>query len=410
MSDPNKPPRHPALRHRDFNLLAFGRLAGSCGGQMLAVALGWQVYDITHDPFALGMVGLCQFLPAPLLMLHAGQWADKFDRARLSGATYTVVTLCGLALFLLSLLGNQEVWPIYLIATLLGVGRIIGAPASKALLPNLIPAAAFSNAISISSMMFQIATIAGPALGGIAYIFGAPVVYGIATGLIALSTVMNFMIRTRSKGEPQPQSWKNLMAGLHYVLARPILIGSISLDLFAVLFGGIVALLPIYARDILHTGPEGLGMLRAAPAAGAAIMALGLAHFPLRSRVGLWLFGGVGVFGIATIFFGLSESFLLSLTLLIILGAADMISVYVRSHLMQLETPDALRGRVAAVNMLFITSSNELGEFESGVTASWLGVVPATVAGGILTLGVGLLCAWRIPALWKIDKLHIVEK
>jgi MFS family permease len=400
---------HPALQHRDFNLLALGRLCGTFGSQMLSVAVGWQVYDITHDPFALGMVGLCQFLPALFLVLHAGHFADQLDRARLAAITYMVHSSCGLALFLLSWHGNHEVWPIYSLAVMLGVARITGAPASKALLPNLIPAEAFSNAVSLSTLAFQIATIGGPALGGIAYAFGAPTVYGIATLMMGLATLSTALIRTRSQGEKKPLNWDNLIAGAHFIRQHPIVLGAISLDLFAVLFGGVIALLPIYAKDILHVGPAGLGILRAAPAAGAAIMAVVLAYIPLKRRVGHWLFGSVILFGLTVICFGLSGNFFLSLGLLLTMGASDMISVYVRSHLVQMQTPDEVRGRVSAVNMLFITTSNELGEFESGVTASWFGTIPATILGGVLTLAVAGLCAWRIPALRRVDQLKVAE-
>jgi MFS family permease len=397
--------RHPALAYRDFTLMLFSRLCGTVGAQMLSVAIGWQVYDLTGDPFTLGMVGLCQFLPALLLVLHAGQFADMLDRARLNAASYVLVTLCATTLCLVSLTDAPQVWWFYALSVIIGMARIIGAPATKALLPNLVPAAAFSNAISLSSLGFQIGTISGPALGGAAYSFGAPVVYGIAAALMGMAALTGLMISTRSKGVKQPLNWPNLIAGVHYIRAHPMLLGVISLDLFAVLFGGAVALLPIYAKDILQTGPLGLGFLRAAPAGGAAIMAIALAYFPLQRRVGRWMFGAVAVFGLTTIAFGLSTSFPLSLALLLVLGAADMISVFVRSHLVQLATPDHLRGRVASVNMLFITTSNELGEFESGLTASWFGVVPATILGGLLTLGVVGVCIWRVPSLYQVDTL-----
>ncbi len=374
---------------------------------MLTVAIGWQVYDLTRDPFALGMVGLCQFLPALFFALHAGQLADWLDRARLITATYALVMVVSLGLLLLAVQNNKEVWPIFALAVLLGVARITGAPAAKALLPNVVPPHAFSNAVALSALSFQVATIGGPALGGVAYAFGAPVVYGLATLMLVIATACSLLIRTRSKGERQPASWENLIAGVRFIRARPVLLGAISLDLFAVLFGGVVALLPIYAAEILHVGPAGLGMLRAAPAVGAALMAAWLAQYPLRRRVGHWLFGGVSIFGLCIVLFALSENFFLSLGLLIVMGAGDMISVYVRSHLVQAETPDQLRGRVSAVNMLFITTSNELGEFESGVTAAWFGTVPATILGGVLTLGVAAFCAWRIPQLRKIDKLEV---
>ncbi len=404
------PPRrkYPALQSRDFVLLLLGRLCGTTGLQMLVVGIGWHVYDLTRDPFALGMVGLCQFLPSLLLVLHAGQLADQVDRRKLLAGAFLLATGCAAALWGLAGFDNHQIWPIYLVAAFLGMVRIIGAPAAQALLPNLVPAGAFGNALALSATAYQIATIGGPALGGFIYQFGAPVVYGCATLLLALATGCNLLIRTRSKGSKSPRNWTNLVAGVHFILARPIMLGAISLDLFAVLLGGVVALLPIFARDILHVGPQGLGLLRAAPAFGAAVMAFALARHPLGRHVGFWLFFSVAVFGMTTIGFGLSTSFPLSLILLVILGASDMISVYVRSHLAQMQTPDDMRGRVASVNMLFITASNELGEFESGVTASWFGAVGATVLGGVLTLAVVALCAWRIPALRRIDRLEDV--
>lgn len=395
-----------ALRYRDFNLHMCGRLLGNAGALVLSVGIGWQVYDLTHDPFALGMVGLCQFLPCLLLVLHAGHLADRLDRARLLAATYLLSALCGAAMLFLTLEGNREVWPIYLLSVVLGVVRITGSPTSKALVPALVPAGSFSSAISYSAMAFQIATIGGPALGGIAYMFGAAAVYQLATLCLLLATLLNIMIRTRNSGGKRPADRENMLAGLKFIMARPIMLGAISLDLFAVLFGGVVALLPVYARDILHVGPQGLGFLRGAPALGAAFMALALARIPIRRGVGVKLFISVAIFGVATIGFGLSENFYLSFGLLAILGAADMISVYVRTHLTQLQTPDSMRGRVASVSMLFVTASNELGEFESGVTASWFGTVPATIMGGVLTMAVVALCAWRIPALRRIDRFE----
>ncbi len=397
------------MQSRDFIFLLMGRVCGTTGLQMLVVGIGWQVYDLTLDPFALGMVGLCQFLPSLMLTLHAGQLADQTDRGRLLAGAFFLATGCAVALWGLASIDHQQIWPIYLVAVFLGLVRIIGAPAAIALLPNLVPAHAFSNALALSATAYQVATIGGPALGGALYQFGAPVVYGCATMLLALAGVCNLLIRARSKGKKRPLDWENLVAGVHFILARPIMLGAISLDLFAVLLGGVVALLPIFARDILHVGPQGLGLLRAAPAFGAALMAFAMARHPPERHVGAWLFISVAIFGMAIIGFGLSSSFPLSLLLLVILGASDMVSVYVRSHLAQMQTPDDMRGRVASVNMLFITASNELGEFESGVTASWFGAVGATILGGVLTLVVVAVCVWRIPELRRIDRLEDVK-
>lgn len=407
--DKQKPGALSALRYRDFNLHMAGRLFGNAGAQILSVGIGWQVYDLTHDPFALGMVGLCQFLPCLLLVFHAGHLADRADRARLLAGTYFLSALCGAVLLQLTWGNNAETWPIYVVSVILGIVRITGSPTSKALVLALVPPEASSSAIAYSAASFQIATIGGPALGGLAYIFGAAAVYWTAVFFLVLAGLFNILIRTRNSGGKRPLDLENMLAGLRFIIARPVMLGAISLDLFAVLFGGIVALLPIYAKDILHVGATGLGFLRGAPALGAAFMALLLARLPIRHGVGRKLFVSVAIFGLATIGFGLSQSFVLSFMLLVVLGAADMISVYVRTHLTQLQTPDAMRGRVASVSMLFVTASNELGEFESGVTASWFGTVPATILGGVMTLAVAALCAWRIPALRKIDRFEDAE-
>lgn len=398
-----------ALRYRDFNLLAGGRFCGTTGSQMLAVGVGWQVYDLTHDPFALGMVGLCQFLPGLLLVLPVGHLADRLDRSRLGALSFLLAALSGAGLLALTLQGNQAVWPIYAIGVLLGVARVCGATASKALLPNLIPAVAYGSAVALSTMAFQIAVIGGPAVGGLLYFHGAAAVYGGAALALLTAAVLLSRIRARPVSGAPPLDWDQLLAGIRFIWARPVLLGALTLDLFAVLFGGVIALLPVYARDILRVGPGGLGLLRGAPAVGAALMALWLARHPIRRRAGRHLLLCVGLFGGATIAFGFSRDFPLSLLLLGVLGAADMVSIYIRTHLTQLHTPDHLRGRVEAVNLIFITGSNELGEFESGVTASWFGTVPATMLGGVLTLAVVAVCAWRIPTLRRLDRLETME-
>lgn len=400
------PARSPSPFHiRDFNLLYLGRFFGNIGVQMLSAALGWQIYAITHDPFAIGMIGLCQFVPSILLALFSGEVADQFDRKHILATTHALCAMCGALLLLSNFYGFISPIFMYVVAVGLGVARIFGGPASNALLPNVVPDDLFSKAVAINSTAFQFATIFGPTLAGFTFIAGASAVYGIATITLAAAGISAFSIKTRSKGIKRTMNVKTMLAGIHFIKERPVLFGAITLDLFAVFFGGVVALLPVYAKDILHAGAQEFGFLRSAPAVGAALMSIVLSWKPLTHKAGLWLFGSVMVFALATIVFGVSTNLLLSLAMLLLLGAADMISVFVRNHLMQKNTPDDMRGRVASVSMLFITTSNELGDFESGVMASWFGAVPAVVIGGVLSLCVVGLVAWRIPSLYKMDRL-----
>jgi MFS family permease len=391
---------------RDFNLHYISRLCVTLGVQMFAVAIGWHVYELTGDPFSIGLVGLFQFIPSLLLVLHAGHLADVFDRARILTAT-SILAACASGLLLLATLFSFESsWVIYAAAAMLGAVRILSAPAAKAILSNIVPEESFGKAIAVSASAFQIATIMGPVLAGAAIALGMGAVYGCSMLLLVISAIANANIRTRTHRERRAATLEDLLAGAKFIFKRPILLGAISLDLFAVLFGGIVALLPVFAKDILHVGGEGLGFLRSAPAVGAAIMSVVLARVGLKRHAGPWMLLSVVVFGFCTIAFGLSTDFTLSLLLLVLLGAADMVSVYVRTHLAQANTPDDMRGRVASVSMFFITASNELGDFESGLMASWLGTSPAVVVGGFLSLAVAGLIAWKIPSLRKLDRLE----
>ena len=395
-----------AFRHRDFTLYFTSRFASGLAIQMQNVAVGWLVYDLTGDPLALGLVGLAGFLPAICLALVTGHVADRFDRRSVLMVCYAVATLTGIGLFLHELLGSTAVWPIYLLTLAYGTARAFANPAGQALLPTLVPPVDFRNAVAWNSSGWQTATIAGPALGGILYALGGMVVFGAAAATYALTALLVALIRPRgaSAGREKP-SWASLVAGILFIRSRPAILGAISLDLFAVLLGGATALLPIYARDILLVGPLGLGVLRSMPAVGAVLMALLLAQRPLERHSGRRMLLAVAVFGIATIVFGLSSNLYLSLACLFVLGAADMISVYVRQTLVQLETPDAMRGRVAAVNAVFIGASNELGEFESGVVAALVGPVAAVVLGGVGTIAVAALWARCFPALRDRDRL-----
>ncbi|MBI3418629.1 MAG: MFS transporter [Proteobacteria bacterium] len=401
---PTSPWQYP-----DFRLLAFSRAFGTLGIQMLAVAIGWQVYDLTHSAFAIGFVGFCQFAPSVLLVLHAGHLADQLDRGRILGLAHLLAGVAAAVLMAATFFSAVSPYLIYAMAVLLGVMRIFGAPAGQALLPNIVPKEVFSSGVALNSMAFQLATILGPALAGGMFFFGTVAVYAAALLMLAIGGISALLIRTRTRGEKRPMNTENLWAGMKFIFARPIMLGAISLDLFAVLFGGVVALLPIYARDILHIGPQGLGLLRSAPAMGAALMSLYLSRYAIKNRAGFWLLASVVVFGVATILFGFSMNPLFAMGMLLILGGADMVSVYVRSHLMQLHTPDAMRGRVASVNMLFITTSNELGDFESGLMAGWLGTVPAVVFGGVMALVITALVAWRVPRLRKLKSLARIE-
>lgn len=374
---------------------------------MQNVGVGWLVYDITRDPLALGLVGLFAFLPAIGLALFTGHVADRFDRRTVMLVCYSGTTLTACGLLLCAWAAIAVAWPIYLLVLLFGATRAFANPAGQALVPNLVPPGELGSAVALNSSVWQIATITGPALGGLLYALGSSVVFAAVAIGFALAVTLLSAIRTRrSPAAPrEPASWATLIAGIGFIRSRPAILGAISLDLFAVLLGGATALLPIYARDILHTGPWGLGLLRSAPAVGALLMALVLAHRPLRRRSGPRMFQAVVLFGLATIGFGLSTSLPASLLCLTVLGAADMVSVYIRQTLVQIDTPDAMRGRVAAVNTVFIGASNELGEFESGVLAALTGAVAAVVIGGLGTVAVAALW-WRwFPELRRRDAL-----
>ncbi len=394
------------MTHRDFRRYLAGRLAGAFGAQMLIVALGFQVYELTHNPLDLGLIGLSQFLPFVVLVLPAGQVADRWDRRRIMAACYALLTLCALLLLALTLIGLTAAWPIFAVMTIFGVARAFSMPTGQALLPNLVPTEHFGNAIAVTSSTGQIAVIAGPAIGGLLYIAGPEFVYATVAVMIGLGTVLLLGVQGGGRTERvrEPVTMRTVLSGVNFVRSRRVVLGSISLDLFAVLFGGATALLPVYAADILHVGSVGLGILRAAPAVGAAVCAGVLTARPVTRHVGAWMFGGVAVFGLSTLVFGISTSFPLTLGALVVLGAADQVSVYVRHLLVQLTTPDVIRGRVSAVNAVFIGASNELGEFESGVTAAWWTTVPAVVVGGVAVMAVAGIWSWLFPSLRTLDR------
>jgi MFS family permease len=395
-----------AFRHRDFALYCVARLLSATAVQMQTVAIGWLVYDRTSSPLALGLVGLAAFLPAIGLALFTGHVADRFDRRLVLLGCYalTVAASCGLFLWLVG--GGQAIWPVFALTVLFGATRAFANPAGQALVPNLVPLEHLGNAIAWNSSAWQTATIAGPALGGLLYVFGATLVFGVAAALFSVTFILIACIRHRRAGGVGGRaSWETLIAGIRFIRQNRAILGAISLDLFAVLLGGATALLPIYARDILVVGPAGLGLLRSMPAIGAACTALFLAWRPLERRTGRRMFQSVAIFGLATIGFGLSRDLVLSLLMLFVMGAADMVSVFIRQTLVQIDTPDAMRGRVSAVNSVFIGASNELGEFESGALAWMIGTVPAVVAGGLGTLVVVALWARWFPDLRDRDRL-----
>jgi MFS family permease len=397
--------------------------------EMQSVAVGWQVYEITKRPLDLGYVGLAQFLPGFVLFLFAGHAADLFDRRKLLMGCYAGFGLCSALLLAISWRAPHSVHGIYVVLVLLGVFRSFNFPVSRAILPQLVPEEHFSNAVAWNASTFQIATIAGPAIGGIVYALfrGPEAVYATAVTVSIVSSILTLSIHPlhtspakelsdRESGQvsdqvskKEPISLRTVFAGFRFIWEKKLILGSTSLDMFAVLLGGAVALLPVYARTILHTGPWGLGLLRCAPGVGAALMAIVVAHRPIRRRAGLTMLLSVAAFGVLTIIFGISHSLILSLVALFLLGASDMVSVIIRATLIQVATPDEMRGRVNAVDMLFIGVSNELGEFESGLTAQWFGTVPAVVLGGVGTLLVIAAWAWLFPELREADQLTVAE-
>jgi MFS family permease len=392
------------LANRNFVLFAGSRFLSSTAILMQSVAVGWQVYAKTGRVTDLGFVGLAQFLPFLLFILPSGQVADRHER-RLVLVGCNVAYLAGsLLLLLYTRSGAASVLPIFAILALLGTSRAFAMPANQAILRNLVDDADFKRAVAFNSSSFHVAVVAGPVLGGFLYRAGPTVVHATVSTARVLATLMLLTVRSRQvRQERSPINWRNTLEGFRFVRSRPVVLGAISLDLFAVLFGGATAMLPAMAHDVLRTGPEVLGLLRAAPAAGAAVFTLVLAFFPLRRRVGLWMFGGVVLFGLSTIGFGLSHRLWLSLLCLFLLGVGDTVSVYIRHILVQAQTPDALRGRVSAVSAVFIGASNELGEFESGIAAGAFGLVRSVVLGGVMTLVV--VGAWTrlFPALTRMD-------
>ena len=397
-------------QHPSYGWFWLARIAAALGFQMQAVAVGWQVYELTHSTFQLGMVGLVQFIPIVLLTFVAGHAADRYNRKVVFAAALGAqgLAVCALAL------GTSLHWlrtpGIYALVAVIGAARSFQGPANQALLPTLVPKPLVPKAIAWATGAFQTASVVGPAIGGLLYAFGAQVPYAVSGTLsLAGSALMFALVRGGAAGPREPTTLASLFSGVTFIRSKPDILGSISLDLFAVLLGGATALLPAFAKDILHTGAWGLGALRSAPAVGSLATSAWLARRPVLSGVGRKMFAAVFVFGVATILFGLSRWFWLSLASLALLGAVDTVSVVIRSSLVLLETPDAMRGRVGAVNSLFIGTSNLLGEFESGVTASLMGTVAATVAGGVGTIVVAALWMRIFPSLVSFERFETRE-
>src|SRR5437879_3675382 len=400
------------FRYPSFMRYLGARLLTVLALQMQSVAVGWQIYEITRSPLALGLTGLAQFLPGILLFLISGHAADRIARRKLMVACFGGFTVCSGSLLWIQKGGVHSAGPIYFILVALGITRAFSGPAMRALVPLLVPAEQFPSGVAWEASVTQTATVLGPAAGGFLYALfrGPEAVYATAMVIEAVAIVFAMGIQARGPlRRLESMTVDSVFAGLRYIWRQKVILGVVSLDLFAVLLGGAVALLPVYAGDILRTGPWGLGLLRSAPGAGAVAMAILLAHKPLRRKAGATMLWCVAGFGAFTVVFGLSRNFALSLASLLFVGATDMVSVVTRGTLVQLSTPDEMRGRVNAVEMMFIGASNELGQFESGITAQWFGTVPAVVLGGAGALLITALWAWRFPELRRAEPPRLLE-
>jgi len=401
-----------AWESKDFRFYSAARLIGIMGAEAQSVGVAWQVYQITHSALALGYTGLALFLPGIFFVLPAGHVADRYDRRAIILVCNTVQAIATALLLFLTLRGVTNIWVVYSILFLIGTGRCFSGPAASSLVPTLVPKEHFLNAVTWGASIFQIANVSGPMLGGLLFtvsfagrLNGAPLVYTFTLASLLIYIALFSLISPRGAAEKKAFTIKTVLAGLHYVAKTRLLLGSISLDLFAVLLGGAVSLMPIFAQEILHEGPHGLGLLRAMPSVGALIVSLTMIVWPLKRRAGKIMLVCVGLFGAATVVFGLSRSVLLSCMMLLIIGATDMVSVVVRSSILQLATPPEMRGRVSSVNWLFLGASNEFGEYESGLTAHWWGAVRAVVIGGAASMMVTGLWSVFFPALRHADKL-----
>lgn len=409
-------PKFNPFRSPDFARYQLARLGVILGAEAQSVAVAWQVYQITHSALNLGMTGLMLFLPGIFFVLPAGHAADRYNRKSIILVCYAVQTVCSFVLFLLAYMGSRNVHAIYAVLFCIGAGRAFSGPAASAILPSLVPKGEFVKAVTWGAAVFQIANIMGPAVGGVLFTLplervaprwnGAPIAYAFTLVMLVLFLVLVSTIHPqREVSEKKGFSVHTMLEGFHYVFSTKVLLGSISLDMFAVLLGGAASLMPIFAQDILHAGPRGLGLLRAMPALGALSMSLVLTKFPIKRNAGSKMLIGVAIYGVATVIFGLSKSIPLSLIALVVIGASDNISVVVRGSILQLATPPEKRGRVSAINWLFLGTSNEFGEFESGLMAQWLGAVRAVVVGGVGSLIVTGSWALFFPRLRRVNEL-----
>ena len=395
------------LKNKSLRTLMMAKVSTNFTYQMLTVSVGWQMYSLTHSAFYLGLVGLVQFMPMLLLSLFVGHISDRYDRRKIVTISQVIQSIFILILAFESFSGRITKESFLIIIFFIAVAHSFEGPPMQALLPNIVDRDIFPRASALISSVSEFAVIIGPAVGGILYSLGPTLVYTLAGILLLISSILISLISIRKdEFKPEPTSLKSLFAGIFFIKSKPIILGAISLDLFAVLFGGATALLPIYASSILMIGSFGLGVLRSAPAIGALLMSAYLARNPLRHNVGKTMFTAVIFFGLSTIIFAISKSVIISFLALFLLGASDVISVVIRSTLVQLETPDSMRGRVSSVNMIFIGTSNQLGEFESGLTASLFGTVPATLIGGIGTIVVVMLWMKLFPSILHTDKFE----
>lgn len=406
-ASPAKDDRFAAFRHRSYALFFFSRFLAAFATQIISVSVGWQMYDVTGNALYLGLIGLFQFLPSLILILVTGTVADRYNRRMIVALCLGLASACAAALLLLTVTGSFSPWPVFAILIVFGIERAFMGPAVQSLAPNLVPAADLPNAVAWNSSSWQTASILGPVAGGLLYGLGPTVAYSTAFVFMLLGALLVVAIpKPQSHSAPRAVTMETILAGFRFIFAEKVVLGAISLDLFAVLLGGAVALMPIFARDVLTLGPWGLGLLRSAPGIGAIAVAVFLAAYPIRHRAGTVMFVGVALFGVATVIFGLSSTAWISIAALVMMGASDMVSVYVRETLLALWTPDEVRGRVNAVNSVFVGASNELGEFRAGTMAHAIGAVPAVIVGGIGTIAVAAVWSGMFPKLRRIDNLE----
>jgi len=403
--------RFAAFRHRSYSLFFTARFLAAFAIQIISVAVGWQMYDVTKNALYLGLIGLVQFLPSLLLILVTGSVSDRYNRRAIVAICLTISALCAAALLALTVTGTFAPIPVFIVLVVFGIERAFMGPAVQSLAPNLVPEQDLANSFAWNASSWQTASIVGPVAGGLLYGLGPTVAYSVALAFMVAGAALVYLIpKPAQRKVGEPTSWSYILAGFGFISTEKVVLGAISLDLFVVLLGGAVALMPIFASDILTLGPLGLGLLRAAPGVGAIAMAIYLATFPIKRDSGVKMFIGVAIFGAGTLLFGLSQTTWLSIVALAIMGAGDMVSVYVRETLIALWTPDEVRGRVNAVNSVFIGASNELGEFRAGTMAHFVGAVPAVVIGGIGALAVSVLWAGIFPQLRKIDTLEAPDR